>query len=85
LCICKVGIDCKTLAPDGSNKCVKEGWKYDPVNISIVFNDIDALMKSINADVGTVTEGEAQANVQFEISFTPIKIQNVINGRTRRN
>jgi hypothetical protein len=76
LCICKVGVDCKTLNADGTNQCIKEGWKYDPVNISIVFNDISAILKSGG--------GEDQANVQLEVSFTPVKIQNVINGRTTR-
>jgi hypothetical protein len=75
LCICKVGDDCRTLKEDGTNKCIKEGWKYDPVNISIVINDVAAILKS--ADMETT-------DLQLEVTFTPIKIQNVINGRTTR-
>jgi hypothetical protein len=84
LCICKVGDDCKTIAADGTNKCIKEGWKYDPANISIVFHDVAAILKNVKP----VETGEGQVDsptdIQLEVSFTPIKIQNVINGRTRR-
>lgn len=81
LCICKIGDDCKTIAADGSNKCIKDGWKYDPANIAIVFDDISALLGELRAS-GSLAEG--QTDVQLEISFTPIKMQNVINGRTRK-
>jgi hypothetical protein len=61
------------LGADGKNKCIKSGWKYDPANLSIVFSDISSIKRS-----------EGQSEVQLEVSFTPVKIQNVINGRAVR-
>jgi hypothetical protein len=81
LCICKMGDNCKESIGAQSSKCINEGWKYDPANIAIIFDDIAGLLKSLR-ESGSISPD--QVDVQLEISFTPIKIQNLINGRTRK-